>query len=154
MAEVTLVSVRMDGRQPVVVLKEADGDRYLPIYIGAVEYEAIRMGLRGETFPRPLTHDLLLRVLEQTGDALAAVRITEFRDNVYFAELVLTSGRTVDTRPSDALALATRARVTVECSEDVLAEQGTSVADEQETELERFREFLDGINPEDFGADA
>ena len=104
------------------------------------------------TPPRPLTHDLLKDVLEATGNALEEVRITDVKDGVFFATLVLASGTEVSARPSDSIALALRTGSRIVCSEDVLDEAGLAVPAEQEDEVEKFREFLDHVTPEDFEA--
>ncbi len=144
------VRVELPSNQPIVLLKEASGDRYLPIWIGAVEATAIAFAQQGIVPARPLTHDLLKDVLEALGARLRAVNITELRDGVYFADLVFGDGTTVSARPSDAIALAIRTGTTVYAEEDVLAEAGVAIPDEQENEVEKFREFLDSVSPEDF----
>jgi bifunctional DNase/RNase len=102
--------------------------------------------------PRPLTHDLLKDVLAATGHELTEVQITEVRDGVFYATLVLGEGIEVSARPSDSIALALRTGSRILCSEEVLDEAGLEVPDDQEEEVERFREFLDQISPEDFDA--
>ncbi len=144
------VRVELPSNQPIVLLKEASGDRYLPIWIGAVEATAIAFAQQGIVPARPLTHDLLKDVLEALGAQLRAVNITELRDGVYFADLVFGDGTTVSARPSDAIALAIRTGTTVYADEGVLAEAGVAIPDEQENEVEKFREFLDSVSPEDF----
>jgi bifunctional DNase/RNase len=150
--ELTVVGVRVElpANQPIVLLKEVTGERYLPIWIGAVEATAIAFAQQGIVPPRPMTHDLLRDVLQALGARLDAVHITELREGVFFAELVFAGGTTVSARPSDAIALAIRAGITIYGSEAVLADAGIVIADEQETEVEKFREFLDTISPEDF----
>jgi bifunctional DNase/RNase len=91
-------------------------------------------------------------VLEALGNELTAVRITDVKDGVFFATLVFDSGAEVSARPSDSIALALRTGTTIFCSEDVLDEAGLAVPAEQEDEVERFREFLDHVSPEDFEA--
>ncbi len=152
MREVEVVGVRveMPTNQPIVLLREAGGDRYLPIWIGAVEATAIAFAQQGVLPPRPLTHDLFKDVLEATGHPLEQVRITDVKDGVFFAELVLAQGVEVSARPSDSIALALRTGATIWCSEAVLDEAGLAVPAEQEDEVERFREFLDHVSPEDF----
>ena len=152
MNELTVVGVRVElpSNQPIVLLKEAAGDRYLPIWIGAVEATAIAFAQQGIVPARPLTHDLLKDVLEALGAELEAVLITDLRDGVYYADLRFQDGTTVSARPSDAIALAIRASTVIYAEESVLDTAGISIADEQETEVERFREFLDQISPEDF----
>ena len=97
-----------------------------------------------------MTHDLFRDTLEAVGATLSAVRITDLRDGIFYAELVFDGGVEVSARPSDAIALAIRTGVTIFGEESVLAEAGIAVTDEQEDEVEKFREFLDTISPEDF----
>ena len=154
MREVDVIGVRveMPSNQPIVLLRESGGERYLPIWIGAVEATAIAFAQQGVTPPRPLTHDLMKNVLEATGQQLSEVRITDVRDGVFYAELVFEGGQEVSARPSDSIALALRTGSRIVCSEEVLEEAGMAVPDDQEEEVEKFREFLDQINPEDFDA--
>lgn len=154
MREVDVMGVRveMPSNQPIVLLREVAGDRYLPIWIGAVEATAIAFAQQGVTPPRPLTHDLLKDVLEATGNSLDEVRITDVRDGVFFATLVLGSGTEVSARPSDSIALALRTGSRIVCADEVLDEAGLAVPAEQEDEVEKFREFLDHVTPEDFEA--
>jgi len=152
MREVEVVGVRveMPSNQPIVLLRELMGERYLPIWIGAVEATAIAFAQQGVVPPRPLTHDLLRDILEATGNEVSEIRITEMRDNVFYASLVLASGVEVSARPSDSIALALRTGSRIVCSEELLEDAGIVVPDEQEDEVERFREFLDHVSPEDF----
>jgi bifunctional DNase/RNase len=144
------VRVEMPSNQPIVLLREVAGDRYLPIWIGAVEATAIAFAQQGVVPPRPLTHDLMKDILAATGNELTEVRITDVRDGVFYATLVFGSGVEVSARPSDSIALALRTGTTIVCAEAVLDEAGLSVPAEQEDEVERFREFLDHVSPEDF----
>ena len=156
--ELTVVGVRVElpSNQPIVLLKEVTGERYLPIWIGAVEATAIALAQQGVVPARPLTHDLLKDVLEGLGAELAAVTITDLREGIYFADLQFRNGVTVSARPSDAIALAIRAGTTIFAAESVLAEAGVAIPEEGEgdaevdVEMERFREFLDQVSPEDF----
>ncbi|HEY3503572.1 MAG TPA: bifunctional nuclease family protein [Actinocatenispora sp.] len=152
MQELSVVGVRVElpGNQPIVLLKEAAGDRYLPIWIGAVEATAIAFEQQGVKPARPLTHDLLRDVLTALGSPLQLVEITELKDNVFYAELVIGDGVRVSARPSDAIALALRVGATIRCAEQVLEDAGIVIPDEQEDEVEKFREFLDQVSPEDF----
>jgi hypothetical protein len=152
--EVDVIGVRveMPSQQPIVLLREVSGDRYLPIWIGAVEATAIAFAQQGVVPPRPLTHDLLKDMLEATGNTLTEVQITDVKDGVFYATLVLASGVEVGARPSDSIALALRTGSPIRCAEDVLVEAGLTVPDEQEDEVEKFREFLDQVTPEDFDA--
>jgi bifunctional DNase/RNase len=144
------VRVEMPSNQPIVLLREVAGDRYLPIWIGAVEATAIAFAQQGVVPPRPLTHDLLRDVLSATGNELSEVRITEVKDGVFFATLVLSGGAEVSARPSDSIALALRTGTKIVCADDALDEAGLAVPTEQEDEVERFREFLDQVTPDDF----
>ena len=150
--EVDVVGVRveMPSNQPIVLLREAAGDRYLPIWIGAVEATAIAFAQQGVVPPRPLTHDLVKDLLVALQQELSEVRITEVKDGVFYALLVFASGVEVSARPSDSIALALRTGTRIYCAEDVLAEAGLAVPEEQEEEVEKFREFLDQVTPEDF----
>ncbi|RBM04926.1 bifunctional nuclease family protein [Streptomyces sp. PT12] len=149
--DVVGVRVEMPNNQPIVLLREVGGDRYLPIWIGPGEATAIAFAQQGMTPARPLTHDLFKNVLEAVGQELSAVRITDLRDGVFYAELVFASGVEVSARPSDAIALALRVGTPIYGSDAVLDDVGIIIPDEQEDEVERFREFLDQISPEDFG---
>src|SRR5688500_15351449 len=140
----------MPSNQPIVLLREVSGDRYLPIWIGAVEATAIAFAQQGVVPARPLTHDLFRDVIAAFGQALESVRITALRDGVFYAELVFSGGREVSARPSDSIALALRTGATIYASDEVLEEAGIEIPDEQEDEVEKFREFLDQISPEDF----
>ena len=156
MRELDVVGVRveMPSNAPMVLLREVGGTRYLPIWIGANEASAIALAQQGVTPPRPLTHDLFRDVLAAFGRQLLEVRITAMRDMVFYAELVFDGGLQVSARPSDAIALALRTGATIYGAEEVLAESSILIPDEQEdeVEVERFREFLDQVSPEDFGA--
>ncbi len=155
MREVDVVGVRveMPSNQPLVLLRESGGERYLPIWVGAVEATAIAFAQQGVVPPRPLTHDLMKDLLNATGNELAEVQITEVRDGIFYATLVLGDGVEVSARPSDSIALALRTGSRIVCSDAVLEAAGMAVPDDQEEEVEKFREFLDQINPEDFDAE-
>jgi bifunctional DNase/RNase len=151
--DVVGVRVEMPSNQPIVLLREIAGERYLPIWIGAVEATAIAFAQQGVVPARPMTHDLLRDVLNALGAELRQIRITELRDGVFYAVLVFGSGAEVSARPSDAIALALRTGTPIFGAEAVLDEAGIVIEDEQEDEVERFIEFLDQITPEDFGAE-
>jgi uncharacterized protein len=122
--DVVGVRVEMPANQPIVLLREVSGERY---------------------------HDLFRDVLAALGQELQQVRITGLRDGVFYAELIFGGGVEVSARPSDAIALALRTGTPIFGSEEVLDEAGIAIPDEQEDEVEKFREFLDTITPEDFG---
>lgn len=144
----------MPANQPLVLLREIDGDRYLPIWIGAAEASAIAFAQQEVVPPRPLTHDLFRDTLDALGRKLLHVRITELTDGVFYALLDFPEGVEVSARPSDAIALAMRTGSPIYGSKSLLDEVGVEVEEggeeEAEVEMERFREFLDQISPEDF----
>jgi len=148
--EVMGVRVEMPSNQPIVLLKELDGLRYLPIWLGAVEATAIAFAQQGVKPPRPLTHDLLKEVLSELGAKLNTVYLTELKDGVFYAQLNFEDGPTISARPSDAIALALRTGSPILASEQLLSEAGIEIPDQAEDEVERFKEFLDQIKPEDF----
>ncbi len=148
--EVMGVRVEMPSNQPIVLLKELDGVRYLPIWLGAVEATAIAFAQQDVKPPRPLTHDLFKDVLNQLGATLSTVYLTELKDGIFYAQLNFKDGPNVSARPSDAIALALRLGVPILASEQLLIDAGIEIPDQAEDEVERFKEFLDQINPEDF----
>ncbi len=156
--EVVGVRVEMPSNQPIVLLKEIDGSRFLPIWVGAVEATAIAFAQQGVLPPRPLTHDLMKDLLEQLNGSLDAVHLTELRDGVFYADLIIKTSTqqqlVISARPSDAIALALRTKSSILATDELLAEAGIEIPDEENSdaneEVERFREFLDQINPEDF----
>lgn len=152
--EVVGVRVELPSNQPIVLLKEQEGARYLPIWIGASEATAIATAMEGVKPPRPLTHDLMRSVIDAVGALAVRVAITEMRDNVFYADLSLdVSGEEVhvSSRPSDAIALAVRTGTPVFASPDVLNESGVHFEEEnEEEEVARFREFLEDVTVEDF----
>jgi uncharacterized protein len=155
MIEVSLVGVRVElpSNQPIVLLKEADGDRYLPIWIGAVEATAIAFALQGIETPRPMTHDLMRDILQQSDITVERILISELVEQTFFAVIrMTTNGRVteVSSRPSDAIALAVRISAPIFAAEEVLEQAGIELRDDEEVEVEKFREFLDQVTPEDF----
>src|SRR5919108_4032643 len=149
MIEMQLEGVRVElpTNQPIVLLRETDGERFLPIFIGPVEATAIAFALQGIVTPRPMTHDLLKNVLEETGVGVDRVVISELRDATFYATLEMSKdgkAYSVSSRPSDAIALAVRGGVPVFANPDVLNEAGIVIRDDgEEQEIERFREFID-----------
>jgi bifunctional DNase/RNase len=150
--ELSVVGVRVElpSNQPIVLLREVDGDRYLPIWIGAVEATAIAYEQQGVKPARPVTHDLLRDILAALEAPLKAVEITELKENVFYADLLIGDDLRVSARPSDSIALALRVGAPIRCADQVLTEAGIVIPDEQEDEVEKFREFLDQVRPEDF----
>jgi uncharacterized protein len=152
--DVVGVRVEMPSNSPIVLLREIEGERYLPIWIGAAEASAIAFAQQGVVPARPLTHDLMRDVLAALDRPLTQVRVTDLRDGVFYAELHFDDGTVVSARPSDAIALALRTGTAIFGVDEVLDEAGVVIPDEQEDEVERFREFLDQISPEDFDTGA
>jgi bifunctional DNase/RNase len=155
MIELSLVGVRVElpSNQPIVLLKEVEGERYLPIWIGAVEATAIAFALQGIETPRPMTHDLMRDILRETSVQVDRVLISELVEQTFYAVIQMTqngNSAEVSSRPSDAIALAVRINAPIFASEDVLEAAGIELKDEEETEVEKFREFLDQVSPEDF----
>ena len=151
--EVVGVRVEVPSNQPIVLLREQGGERFLPIWIGAVEATAIAFASGGVQPPRPLTHDLFRDVILGLGATLTAVELTEIKDGVFYAELLLTSAngdQRISARPSDAIALAVRTESPIFASDELLAEAGIEIAEQAEDEVEKFREFLDQVSPDDF----
>ncbi len=170
MIEMRIVGVRieMPNQQPILILSERNGNRSLPILIGSTEATAIAVHLQGMRPARPLTHDLLGQVITALGRTVQEVRVVDFREGTFYGELVFDNGTTVSARPSDGVALAVRIDVPVfvdagvlDTAGVVLTEEEDSAGDgsesedtaESEEEVERFREFLDTISPEDFGGE-
>lgn len=148
--EVMGVRVEMPTNQPIVLLRERDGDRYLPIWIGAAEATAIAYVQQGVEPPRPLTHDLMVNVLAELGHEVSAVRIDSLVDGVFFATLVIDGGTEISARPSDAIAIALRVGAPVLGSPEVLDDAGVHMPEEQEEDVEAFKDFLESVSPEDF----
>ena len=168
--EVVGVRIEMPSNQPIVLLKEVDGSRFLPIWVGAVEATAIAFAQQGMVAQRPLTHDLIANILEAAELTLTAVQVVQLKDGIFYAELQLRtesgSALKISARPSDAIAIALRTKSNILAESDLLDEVGIDIPDRligdgddgaaagsgggSDIELERFREFLDQINPEDF----
>jgi len=155
MIELNLVGVRVElpSNQPIVLLKEREGERYLPIWIGAMEATAIAFALQGIQTQRPMTHDLLKNVLEEIQVQVERIVITELKEGTFYAVIVMSRNGTkyeVSSRPSDAIALAVRVNVPIFAQEEVLTEASIVIRDDEEQEVEKFREFLEQVTPEDF----
>jgi bifunctional DNase/RNase len=178
MIEMTIDSIRVSlmNYQRVVILKEKDADRYLPIWIGPAEADAIAVKLQDVTVPRPLTHDLLRSVIDSLGATINSIIVCELKNDTFFAKIILNvdgGQMEVDSRPSDALALAVRAGVPIYAEETVLdragilldketgkpiaqpgeGEAGGAAREVSEEELGRmsaFRDFIDTLDLDDF----
>ncbi|MEJ6577201.1 MAG: bifunctional nuclease family protein [SAR202 cluster bacterium] len=150
LVEVVGVRVEMPSNQPIVLLKEIDGIRYLPIWVGAAEATAIAFAQQGVLPPRPLTHDLFKLVIEELGSKIMKVELTDLINGVFYADLILQGGERISARPSDAIALAVRSSCEISASEKLFEAAGIEIPNQADDEVEAFREFLEDINPEDF----
>ncbi len=150
------VSFDMVGKQPIVLLKTREGNKFLPIWIGHPEAAAILMRLQGASTPRPMTHDLMNDMLSEMSVSCSRVSVTSLRENTFFASITLSmDGKEVeiDSRPSDALALAVRTSAPIFAAEEVIAESAIEFeheVEEQEEVVEKFKDFLENVTPEDF----
>lgn len=158
MRQLDVVGIRIDDNrnQTLVLLREVSGDRVLPIWIGPAEAAAIAYAQQGVVPPRPLTHDLMRDLVTALGRSVSQVRITELRDGIFYAVLDLTGGSSqveVSARPSDAIALALRTGSPIFGADEVLEAAGIELeedTDDEEHEVELFRDFLDNVSPADF----
>ncbi len=148
--EVVGVRVEMPTNQPIVLLKEREGDRFVPIWVGAAEAAAIAYAQQGVVPPRPLTHDLLKDVVTALGSELASATIVALKDGVFHAELAFGQGVIVSSRASDAIALALRTGTAIHMADEVISEAGVFVTPDEDDEVEKFKEFLDHVSAEDF----
>ena len=162
--QVVGVRIEMPSNQPIVLLKEIDGVRFLPIWVGAVEATAIAFAQQGVVPPRPLTHDLMQDIVESLDATLTAVQVTAMEEGIFMASLLIRDPNgnavSVSARPSDAIALALRTHSNILADSDLLDSVGIEIPEDvaqdamnasgDTSEMERFREFLDQINPEDF----
>jgi bifunctional DNase/RNase len=152
--EVVGVRIEMPSNQPIVLLKEISGSRYLPIWVGTAEATAIAFSQQGMIPQRPLTHDLLVNILENQKIKLRSVHLTELRDGVFYSDLILVDEQggeeKISSRPSDALALAVRVDAPILARTELFDAAGISIPEQGEDEIEKFKEFLDEISPDDF----
>ena len=165
MVEVTIDSIRVSlmSQSRIVILKDVDSERYLPIWIGACEADAITVTLQDVEVSRPLTHDLLKNIIAEMGGEVDHIVISDLRNDVFYARIVMDAGgkqMEIDSRPSDALALAVRLHVPVYIEEAVMQKAAVLPEEEVETEnpaspeeerLVAFRDFLDTLDLDDLG---
>src|SRR5213594_3622112 len=150
------VSFDMVGKQPIVLLRTLDGTKFLPIWIGHPEAAAILMKLQGTPTPRPMTHDLVTDMLGELNASVSKVAVTELRENTFYAQITLQvngSEIEIDSRPSDAIALAVRADAPIFAAEDVIEESAIEFEGEDVNEEEivsEFKQFLDHVTPDEF----
>lgn len=179
MVEMTIDSIRVSlmNYQRVVILKEKMADRYLPIWIGPAEADAIAIKLQGVNVPRPLTHDLLRSIIDALGATINSITVTDLKNDTFYAKVILNVDRgqiEIDSRPSDALALAVRVEVPIYVDESVLDRAGilldkdtgkpifevergdganekdTKVSEEDMRKMSAFRDFINTLDLEDF----
>ncbi len=164
--QIASLSVDSTSNQPVILLRPTDdesgGGRLVPIWIGQTEATAILLALQGIEPPRPMTHDLLRTVIDDLGAAITRVEVTRIEGGTFYATLVLSAADgspvEIDARPSDSIALAVRTGAPIYLAEEVLAEAGVvevvredgEPGEAEEAEIERFREFLEDVDPSDF----
>ena len=150
------VSFDMVGKQPIVLLKTAEGNKFLPIWIGHPEAAAILMKLQGANTPRPMTHDLFTDMLEKLEARVLRIAVTELRENTFYAVVTVGVDGTeieIDSRPSDAIALAVRADAPIFADDSVIDESAIEFEHEdvnEEEVVEEFKKFLDEVKPDDF----
>jgi uncharacterized protein len=158
MYEMVIYGVSFDlvGKQPIVLLKTADGNRFLPIWIGHPEAAAILMKLQGASTPRPMTHDLMADILEQLDAEVTRITVTELRDNTFYASITVAQNGSeieIDSRPSDAIAIAVRSDAPIFAAEHVIEESAIEFEGEEVNEeeiVDEFRKFLDDVSPDQF----
>ena len=158
MHEMVIYGVSFDlvGKQPIVLLKTSDGNRFLPIWIGHAEAAAILMKLQGASTPRPMTHDLLADMLEQLDAEVVRITVTELRENTFYASITVQQNGSeieIDSRPSDAIAIAVRSDAPIFAAERVIEESAIEFEGEEVNEeeiVDEFRRFLDDVSPDQF----
>jgi bifunctional DNase/RNase len=171
MREMVIYGVSFDlvGKQPIVLLKTTDGNKFLPIWIGHAEAAAILVKLQNAAVTRPMTHDLVTDMLGQLDAEVVAVTVTELRENTFYARITLQQNGSeieIDSRPSDAIALAVRAGARIFAADEVIEESGIEFEGEggehdelagvtplAELDPDEFRRFLDTVSPDEFAKD-
>jgi hypothetical protein len=164
MQEMVIYGVSFDlvGKQPIVLLKTADGNKFLPIWIGHPEAAAILMKLQSQAPPRPMTHDLLTDLLDQLGAQVVRIVVTELRENTFYAQITVQQDGSeieVDSRPSDAIALAIRADAPIYAADRVIEESAIEFEGEEpneediEAKVSEFKRFLEDVTPDQFAVD-
>ena len=161
MQEMVIYGVSFDlvGKQPIVLLKTADGNKFLPIWIGHPEAAAILMKLQSQAPPRPMTHDLVTDMLDQLGAQVIRITVTELRENTFYAQITVQQDGSeieIDSRPSDAIALAIRADAPIFAADRVIEESAIEFEGEEVNEEEivsEFKKFLDNVTPDEFAVE-
>jgi len=161
MHEMVIYGVSFDlvGKQPIVLLKTTDGNKFLPIWIGHPEAAAILMKLQGATTPRPMTHDLVTDMLSQLDAQVVRITVTELRDSTFYAQITVQQNGSeieIDSRPSDAIALAIRAEAPIFVADRVIEESAIEFEGEEVNEEEivsEFKQFLENVSPDEFAVE-
>ena len=161
MHEMVIYGVSFDlvGKQPIVLLKTADGNRYLPIWIGQPEAAAILMKLQGAATPRPMTHDLVADMLDQLDAQVVRITVTELKDSTFYASITVQQNGSeieIDSRPSDAIALAVRAEAPIFAADHVIEESAIEFEGDdvnEEAIVDDFKKFLDNVSPDQFAVE-
>jgi bifunctional DNase/RNase len=157
---ISLLKIDPVANSPVIILKEIEGEQILPIGIGLLEATAIASEIEGVRFARPITHDILKNIMDKTDIKVNKIEISDLRDNTYFARIHLTSGGnavSIDSRPSDAIAIALRAQAPIFVSDEVLRkskqieETRESVPRDKSKQGKRWQDILEKLKPDDFG---
>jgi uncharacterized protein len=161
MHEMVIYGVSFDlvGKQPIVLLKTTEGNKFLPIWIGHPEAAAILMKLQGATTPRPMTHDLVTDMLSQLDAHVVRITVTELRDSTFYAQITVQQDGSeieIDSRPSDAIALAIRAEAPIYVADRVIEESAIEFEGEEVNEEEivsEFKQFLENVSPDEFAVE-
>jgi uncharacterized protein len=160
MQEMVIYGVSFDlvGKQPIVLLKTADGNKFLPIWIGHPEAAAILMKLQGASTPRPMTHDLVTDILGQLQAQVTRITVTELRENTFYAQITVQQDGSeveIDSRPSDAIALALRVDAPIFAADEVIEESAIEFEGEEVNEdvVAEFKRFLDNVSPDEFAVE-
>jgi len=160
MHEMSIYGVSFDlvGKTPIVLLKTVDGNKFLPIWIGHSEAAAILMKLQGASAPRPMTHDLFTEVLGQLQVQVVRIAVTELRENTFYAQITVQQDGSeidIDSRPSDAIALAIRSDAPIFVADDVIEESAIEFDEEVDEEkmVAEFKSFLDNVTPDEFAVE-
>jgi bifunctional DNase/RNase len=160
MHEMVIYGVSFDlvGKQPIVLLKTTEGNKFLPIWIGHPEAAAILMKLQGASTPRPMTHDLVTDMLSQLDAQVVKITVTELRDSTFYAQITVQQDGSeieIDSRPSDAIALAIRAEAPIFVADRVIEESAIEFEGEENEEeiVSEFKQFLENVSPDEFAVE-
>ncbi len=151
--EVNSIRLEENSESPVLLLLDPNTNKVLPIWIGTIEAVSIAYAQEGILHERPQTHDLLLNIIEAMDASIEEVNISDIIENTYYAELVLNTNNgevSLSSRPSDAIAIALKSKISVTVNEDVFIENSIDILYDNNEEIEEFKNFIETINPDDF----